>query len=551
MGKQMTASSNGETWETAVDSKEKLVRMGGLRSVPKIGVGGTTMGLDAIKKARAIIRATIEEAKSVKEWLMNIQTGFSFVREIDKGIREDGPDFLEVPVDMEEQRPGGTAVTVTRTAREARNISQVKIDAYLNWGEEKEMEALDALDEQLSPEEKEARRDPIVQKLIRRAAHTARWLFKLSEVKILEEIHVLVAGFYQEGYLEQATDQEIKEDERRFHGGDKNHLVRGPKSGLYKLTNDDRFGRMGDDVATVEEIFGKVAEVSQRLQKKEADALQQKENRLKDPEISNMTIADLWEGRQHGNGLCALEWFTKEGRAERRILQVRLDDSDSIWLEDANDDDLMETVESARKEKIRIPLEEFKNEDGGLLFADELPKKKAVGLLEGRQLKLWQDRMKTYNRARSLIHCALEYWVTGARPHPKTQTYESQFQRVKRPPAKPVSPETMRLIEKDLGYKGTISPLEWLVRGELGDAVLAIRWNDGKNVFDALAIRMRRTHKDGKNIISMVNTWHEAQEFFSGLKDKEFEETDRFEGIDMRLGKFLRACWKQTKYPGQ
>ena len=133
MGEQttVTLSPGNIPKEIAVDSKE---RVGGLKVAPKINISKATVGLDGIAKARAIIQAIIAQAKSVKDWLMKSDTGFNLVRDIDQAVRDEGPEFLDIMINMEEQCPEGT-FTVSRTTREVRDIFKVKINAYLNWGE--------------------------------------------------------------------------------------------------------------------------------------------------------------------------------------------------------------------------------------------------------------------------------------------------------------------------------------------------------------------------------------------------------------------------------
>ncbi len=528
---------------TAVDALSRQ-KKGGLKAAPKFKLGGTA-GLGAIAKAMAIIKQVTGQALAVKNWLLNVANGFTLLQEIDKAVAEYGPEVLDVVTDMEEEGPEGP-VTVSMTTGELQRVTQVKVNAYLGWGNPKVMEAFNGLEKDLTAEEVGARQDLTVQKLIRRAAHTARWLFKLSGVKTSEELRSLTTTLFNEGYLEEASGEEIKEEGRRVQGGGKHHLIRGPEGKLYKLTNDNRFGRMGDDMATVEEVFGKVAELSSSLRSKEVHAAKAKEDQLK--EDSEMEIDALWADRRYGNGLCALEWFTKDSRSQRRVLQVRLDESGCIWPVAASEG-LDYDIQMAKNMKLRILLADLKDERGNLLRADKLPEMKVSRTLEEDEYQLFCERKKVFYRFRELVHLAFEDWMTG-RPQPSPQPEKPRPKRTERPKAKPVSPATLQMIHKDLGYIDTITAMEWLLEEKAGDAVMVIsEWNDGKNTFEVLAIRMRRIVREGKRFIAMVNAWHEAEGFFAGLKEKEFEEKLRFEGVDEPLGKFLRACWRQAKHP--
>lgn len=548
MGTHATTDDTIQTTPTQTATpQEEMTRRKGLSVAPKINIGKEIVGMSGAKKAKSILEATQKQAKSVRDWLLNSEAGFDFRDYINKEA-QDKPEFLEMDMDVEEKDPDGKPVTVYKTVAVVLSIYNAKIEAYLNWGEEEFMKAFYAVEtESLTDEEKQARMHPLVQRLIRRAAHTALWKFEVSKSKSLEELDFAIRKFFEDGYLEEALDEEVKQEKQRLYSGGKHQLIYGPEGKLYKLVNAERFGRMGDDTATKEEVCGIVVEREFNLKSflaKEAD--------MKDQQMvkgSEMTIENLWKGDVVGNGLCALSYHTQNNPPQKRVLQVKLDGNGLIWLNEASIV-LVEWVKKIRDGKIRFNLDELFDEEGYLLKANDLSKPTASRHLAGTDLELWLERRRLISAFRDRVHYALESWMIrerGGRQNQQKVGKPALYQSKERPKVKSVSPETLRVIQQDLGYIGTISAIAWLVDGKPGDAVLVVSEFDGLEV---MAIRMRRRYEDGKSLVSMTNAWREAEQHFDGLKNKEFEEKPRFDGVDDPLGKFLRVSWRQTKFPG-
>ncbi len=477
------ASSNGGNLAiplSAVTEKTADPGKAGLEAPPEVTIPDEVVGESQLEKARRVLQGTKGRASGIRQWL--VKNGLPFVRQVDDIVKSEGEDYLEMAIEVVTTKDGEKS-TVQKPAGQVRNEFVDSIDGYLNWPE-----------------------DGVVGKLIRRAGHSAVVMFEIGQAQSLPDLHSALADIYRRGYLDEAEDGKI----------------RGPGGKNYSLTDDKRFGEMGNDPETVKEIVDLINVQVARFRREFYQDAKAVERRLVGE--SKMSIADLCDGQVTGNGLCALKLVPHDRFRDEGVLQVRLDEDGRIWPM-VGSGRLQEIVASLQNSKAFITLDSLFNADGDL---EEKPPR------FNSRIRLGEEEFRAW------VGLRIKFWH-WVRQGVANSLRESERQK-KAEEAKQAGAERIQKIKDALtDDRPIIDEKQWL-SGKAGDTILVNeRWDDNGKLYPLVVVRVRREVKD-EAFISIVSTSPDSAELFDGVKG-EYAEGERFQGVKDPLGRFLRAMY--------
>ncbi|OGG40448.1 hypothetical protein A3A21_00610 [Candidatus Jorgensenbacteria bacterium RIFCSPLOWO2_01_FULL_45_25b] len=460
----------------------------GLEAPPDITIPEGKVGESSLEQARRVLQGTKGKANAIRQWMT--KTGFPFVKDVDDSVSAEGTEFLEMPIEVTVTGDNGEKVIVMKSAGQVRNEFAETIDRHLNWPE-----------------------DGVVGRLILRAAHSAKILFELSQAKSLPELHGVLATIYEDGYLDEAP----------------NGQIRGPGGKNYTLTTDKRFGELGNDETTAREVADLVITQSARFRTEFFRDAKEVERRL--TEKSEMSVADLCGGQVVGNGFCALRITAHAEYRDEGILQVRLDGEGRIWPM-AGSGRLQEGVAALQNSKAFITLESLVKEDGSL--EERPPRFNSRVRLGEMEFKKWLGlRIKFWHWIRQGIGESLTQLEKKARIEETRQAKVVRIQEVK-----DALTDDQPLIDEG----------KWLA-GNNGDTILVIEdWRDKDSgaLYPLIVVRVRRETEDKEekahSVVSIVNASPECEEFFDGVTGK-YAEGECFRGVKDPLRRLLRAAY--------